>query len=254
MDNVAQVVETLATGAITGVDLFVFPECILTGYVYDTQREVREAALEIDGPELALVIGACADLEVHAVVGLLERAGEDVYNSAALIGPDGLIGVYRKRHLPFTSADRFTSRSDDVDLALYDTPLGRIGIAICYEIRFPEAIRTLALGGADIVALPTAWPVESVILADLFTRVRAAENFVYLVVANHCGREREVEFLGSSQIVTPSGEVAAHAGSTVNSVTADVDVRLARDKRIVFREGEFEVSPWADRRPEAYQL
>jgi predicted amidohydrolase len=254
MDNVSNVVSILRTGARSGVKLLVFPECILTGYVYKSRREVQEAALDIEGPELAVLIRTCAELEVHAVVGFLERGDGHIYNSAALIGPAGLIGVYRKRHLPFTSADRFTTRSDDLDLAIYDTPLGRIGLSICYEIRFPEVIRTLALGGADIIALPTAWPVESAILADLFTRVRAAENFVYLVVANHCGRERDVEFLGSSQIVTPFGEVAAHAGSTESCVTASVDVSLARNKRIVFSEGDFEVSPWADRRPEAYRL
>ena len=89
------------------------------------------------------------------------------------------IGTYRKTHLPFLGVDRFTVPGDE--LPVFDTPLGRIGLEICYDLRFPEATRTLALAGADIVAHPTAFPVEARIQTELITVARAAENRIYLL-------------------------------------------------------------------------
>jgi predicted amidohydrolase len=131
--------------------------------------------------------------------------------------------------------------------------VGRIGIAICYEIRFPEVIRTLALAGAELVVLPTAWPTQSSVLAEHFTRVRAAENFVYLLAANRPDVERGVQFLGRSSITGPMGERLTEAGPGAELIVAAVDPSRTHDKRIVVEEGVFEVSPWSDRRPALYK-
>ncbi|HTN95915.1 MAG TPA: carbon-nitrogen hydrolase family protein, partial [Nordella sp.] len=120
--------------------------------------------------------------------------------------------------------------------------------------RFPEIIRTLALAGAEIVALPTNWPMQSELLAQCFTRVRAAENFVYLLVANRADVEAGTQFLGMSQVIDPLGECVANADTQQGLCVAEICPSRARAKRIVFKPGEFEISPWQDRRPATYRL
>ena len=102
---------------------------------------------------------ACRRLGVHVVCGLLERDGDAIHNAAVLVGPDGLVGSYRKSHLPFLGVDRFVRPGDE--LPVFDTPIGRIGLEICYDLRFPEVTRSLALAGAEIVCLPTNWPLAA---------------------------------------------------------------------------------------------
>jgi predicted amidohydrolase len=237
-----------------GADLTVFPDCGLTGYMFDSREDCVRGAVTLDGPEVQSIIAECRHLGMHAVVGLLERDEERVHNTAILAGPDGLIGVYRKRHLPDMGADRFTDEPSDHEIPVFDTAIGRIGILICYEIRFPEVARSMALRGADILALPTNWPMASAILADQFTRVRAAENMVHLVVANRSDVERGIQFLGSSQIISPLGDVVAHAGDQQGLIVAEVDLETARNKHISLGGGEVKLSPWDDRRPQSYQL
>jgi predicted amidohydrolase len=176
-----------------------------------------------------------------------------VHNTALVAGPDGLVGVYRKRHLPGMGADRFTDEPTDNELPVFETPIGRVGVMICYEIRFPEVARSMALRGADVIVLPTNWPMESAILADQFTVVRAAENLVHFVVSNRSDEERGMQFLGSSQIIDTTGRVLAHAGREQALVTATVDRDAARQKRIALREG-VQLSPWDDRRPASYSI
>jgi predicted amidohydrolase len=207
-------------------------------------------AEEIPGPSTEVLADACRRLGVHVVCGLLERDGERLYNAAPLIGPDGLIGSYRKTHLPFLGVDRFTVPGDS--LSVYDTPLGRIGLEICYDLRFPEATRTLALAGADIVAHPTAFPVAARIQTELITVARAAENRVFLLTANRVGKERGGEFCGWSQIVDPYGTRLAEAGETEETLlVADVELEKARDKDYVVP-GEYELYLFGHRRPELY--
>jgi predicted amidohydrolase len=166
-------------------------------------------------------------------------------------GPDGLVARYRKTHLPFLGVDRFTAPGDEVVVA--DTPLGRIGIEICYDLRFPELTRALALGGAEIVVHPTNWPVQVRPLADFVTRARAAENRIFLLTANRVGFERDAEFFGWSQIVDPLGVRLAAAGAEEERlVVAEVDPAEAREKDILPVPGEYEIHLFDDRRPEPY--
>jgi predicted amidohydrolase len=207
-------------------------------------------AEEIPGPSTETLAEACARLGVYVVCGLLERDDDRLRNAAVFVGPDGLIGSYRKTHLPFLGVDRFTVPGDE--LPVYDTPLGRIGVEICYDLRFPEATRTLALKGADVIAHPTNFPVAARIQTELITVARAAENRIFLLTANRVGKERTGEFCGWSQIVDPYGKRLAEAGETGEALlVADVDVEKARDKDYVIP-GEYELYLFGDRRPELY--
>jgi 5-aminopentanamidase len=249
--NLAVCLARLEEASAAGAELLVLPECSIPGYVFDSAEEALPFAEEIPGPSTDTLASACARLGIHVVCGLLETDGTDLFNAAVLVGPDGLVGSYRKTHLPFLGVDRFTRGGDD--LPVFDTPLGRIGIEICYDLRFPELTRALALGGADIVALPTNWPLAARVNAELLCPARAYENRIYLLVANRVGVERTAEFCGRSQIVDPAGARLAEAGPTGEGLlVADVDVELARDKSIVPAPGEYEMHLFGHRRPELY--
>ena len=146
----------LEEAAAQGAQLTVFPECAIPGYMFDSAEEALPYAEEIPGPSTEAFERECRRLGVHAITGLIEREGDTLYNSAILVGPEGLIGSYRKTHLPFLGVDRFVTPGDE--LKVFDTALGRIGLIICYDLRFPEVTRTLALRGADLVAMPTNFP------------------------------------------------------------------------------------------------
>ncbi len=240
----------LEEAAAAGVELLVLPECAIPGYMFGSLEEAMPFADEVPGPSTDALEAACRRLGTHVVCGLLERDGDLLRNSAVLVGPDGLVGVYRKTHLPFLGVDRFTTPGDE--LPVFDTPLGRIGVEICYDLRFPEVTRTLALQGAEIVAHPTNFPMAAKVQTELITVARAAENRVYLLTANRVGKERWGEFCGWSQIVDPFGKRLAEAGETEEALlVADVEVEKARDKDYVIP-GEYELYLFGDRRPELY--
>jgi predicted amidohydrolase len=218
--------------------------------MFGSLEEAMPFAEEIPGPTTAALEAACRRLGAHVVCGLLERDGDVLYNAAVLVGPDGLIGSYRKTHLPFLGVDRFTTPGEE--LHVFDTPLGRIGLEICYDLRFPEVTRTLALRGADIVAHPTNFPMAAKVQTEVITLARAAENRIYLLTANRVGKERWGEFCGWSQIVDPFGKRLAEADETEETLlVAEIDLEKARDKDYVIP-GEYELYLFGDRRPELY--
>lgn len=248
--NLEVCVTALEDAAKAGAALLVLPECAIPGYMFDSAEEALPFAEEIPGPSTEILEREARRLGAHVVCGLLERDGDVLHNAAVLVGPDGLIGVYRKTHLPFLGVDRFVVAGDE--LPLFETPLGLIGIEICYDLRFPEATRTLALGGADLVAHPTNFPVAARLQTEFITRARAAENRVYLLTANRIGKERWGEFCGWSQIVDPYGERLAEASADEEALLiADIDVERARDKDYVIP-GEYELYLFGHRRPELY--
>src|SRR3954469_11625697 len=240
----------LEEAAADGAELTVFPECAIPGYMFDTAEEALPYAEEIPGPSTEAFERECRRLGVHAICGLIEHEGDTLYNAAILVGPDGLIGSYRKTHLPFLGVDRFVTPGDE--LKVFDTALGRIGLIICYDLRFPEVTRTLALQGADMVALPTNFPMAARLQCDVIAPARAAENRIYLLVANRVGKERWGEFCGLSQIVDPYGTRLAETDETEEAVlVAEVDLEKARDKDYVVP-GEYELYLFGHRRPELY--
>jgi len=234
-----------------GARLVVFPECALSGYGFASLEEARPVAEPIPGPATLALQALCARYQSYLVAGLLERAGDAVYNSAVLLGPEGLIGTYRKIHLPWLGVDRFVTPGDQ-GFKVWETAIGRIGIAICYDLRFPESLRVLALQGADIIALPTNWPDTSQLMPEFVTRTRALENRVYLLACNRVGEESGFWFFGRSQIVGTSGKVLIEAGELPEIAYASIDPLRARQKRLILRPGEFEMDTVGDRRPEWY--
>jgi predicted amidohydrolase len=250
--NVRRCVEWLEEAAGSGCELVVFPECALSGYMFADPVVAARSAIEVPGREVDALLAACAQLGLHCVVGVLERAGETLLNTALLLGPAGLVGAYRKSHIACIGVDCFTTPGDE-SYRVFDTPVGRIGMQICYDWRFPEVTRALALAGAEIVVHPTNSPVAARDLADYVPRTRAVENAVYFLMANRVGVEAETTFFGCSQVVDPFGAVLALADEAGESlVVADIDLELAREKTKEPGEGQYAVRLFDDRRPELY--
>jgi predicted amidohydrolase len=250
--NLRRSIEWLEKAAAGGCALVVFPECALSGYMFVDAAEATRAAIGVPGPEIDALLEACARLQLHCVVGVLERDGETLLNTALLLGPAGLVGAYRKSHIACIGVDCFTTPGED-SYEVFDTPIGRIGLQICYDWRFPEITRVLALAGAEIVAHPTNSPVAARELADYVPRTRAVENAVYFLTANRVGVEAGATFYGCSQIVDPFGTVIALADDASESlIVAEIDLALAREKTKEPGEGQYAVRLFADRRPELY--
>ena len=135
-----------------GARLVVFPECIVSGYCFDSKADGLKYAETLPGPTTEGLSHECRKLDVWAVVGLLERSGIDLFNSCVLVGPDGFKAGYRKTHLPCLGVDRFTTPGSG-PLDVHDLGGLRIGMNICYDGSFPETARVFALRGADLVVL-----------------------------------------------------------------------------------------------------
>jgi predicted amidohydrolase len=235
-----------------GARLVVFPECALTGYGFESRDEATEYAEAIDGPSVAKVAAACAALGVYAIFGLLERDGQRLFNACALVGPSGLVGSYRKVHLPFLGVDRFADPGDR-PFAVQEAGGIKVGMHICYDGSFPESGRALSLLGADLLVLPTNWPTHSECAAEHMMACRAMENVVYAMAVNRVGQERGFRFIGRSSIVDPTGAILASAGPDREEIlVAELDPARARTKRQVRVPGRHEIDRIADRRPRFY--
>jgi predicted amidohydrolase len=250
--NLAKVIEWLGRAAEEGAHLAVFPECALTGY-FLTPDECFQAAEPVPGPRTDHIQEACRRTGLLALVGTLEvDEARQLFNTAVLVGPQGMLAKYRKTHLLCLGLDRHVMPGD-LPLEPVDTPQGRLGLLTCYDLRFPEPARVLALEGAQAILLPTAWPAAATLYPDHVARTRAAENRVFLVAADHVGEERGRSYLGRSLIVGPDGEILAEAGTNEETLLiADADLRRSDEKHRVFVPGEYEVDLFGDRRPDLY--
>jgi predicted amidohydrolase len=138
---------------------------------------------------------------------------------------------------------------------VFDTPLGRIGLAICYDLDFPELARVLTLMGAQLILTITNWPDDIEFVPDYVVQTRARENLVNLMAINRAGEERGVRFIGRSKIVDPTGTTLAEGNHFIEDlVFADIDMAAADQKHKVVIPGELEVDMLEDRRPEFYGL
>src|SRR5207237_1236159 len=144
----------------------------LTGYAFASKEEALPFAESMPGPGSETIANECRALGVWCVFGLLEQHGSDLFNACALVGPHGVAACYRKIHLPFLGVDRFTTRGDR-PFAVHELGDLRIGINICYDGSFPEAARVLTLLGADLVVLPTNWPIGAATTARYLVPARA---------------------------------------------------------------------------------
>ncbi len=237
--------------AVAGDGLVLFPEAALSGYGYDSLAEALKFAESVPGPATERLAKACRAKGAHVVVGLLERAGDRLYNSAAVIGPGGLVGVYRKMHLPFLGVDRYATPGD-LGFRVFDLPGLKLGVLICYDFSFPEAARVLKLGGAQLVAVPTNWPKMAEVSCDHTPFVRAQENHVHVATCNRVGEEAGFRFIGRSRILKYSGQALAEAGSGEATISAELDVEKADRNRVVNVPGKYELDRIGHRRPEHY--
>jgi predicted amidohydrolase len=250
--NVEAIKTQLRRTASAGARLAIFPECALSGYCYESKAEAWPHAESIPGPSTVAFAAECQTLGIWLVVGMLERSGTDLFNTAVLVSPQGTLETYRKIHLPCLGIDRFTTPGDR-PFAVHDLGGLRLGLNICYDASFPEAARCLMLLGADLVALPTNWPPGAASTVKYLIQARALENRIYLAAVDRIGDERGFSFIGQSRIVDVNGELLA-ATETDDAVIlfADIDPERARDKRIVNVPGKHEVHRTRDRRPEMY--
>lgn len=250
--NLSSLEATVRSEVIQGTQLTVFPECFSTGYCFDSLAEAMELGESVPGPSTDRVAKLCAELKTYVVFGMLEKSGDNLFNVAVLIGPKGLIGSYRKVHLPYLGVDRFTTPGDR-PFEVFEAAGVRIGMLICYDGGFPEAARVLSIRGADLIVLPTNWPPGGSYMAEFSINCRAMENGIYFAAVNRIGTENGFSFIGKSRICSP-------VGATINSIDdaspgilrTEIDPMIARTKRIVRVPGKHLIDRMADRRPEMY--
>jgi predicted amidohydrolase len=250
--NLQRMLDRLQTACAHGAELVVFPECALPGYCFDSLAEARQFAQPLPGPATETFQMACRELNCRVVFGLLEADGDRVFNSVAMVGPNGLLGTYRKVHLPFLGVDRYTEYGDR-PFAVQTVEGVNVGLNICYDAGFPEPARCLTLLGADVIVLPTNWPPGAEAAAEYAINTRAMENAVYYIAVNRVGVEKGFKFIGQSRICDPLGRTLAHANHTNEEILyAEIDTKRSRKKHLIRVEGLNEVDRIADRRPEMY--
>jgi predicted amidohydrolase len=251
-ENPTRAREAICAAVDAGAQLVVLPELCNSGYVFESVEEARAAAVPRDGELLRGWAEEAARTNALVVGGFAELAADGtLYNSSALVDRDGVRAVYRKLHLWDRESLWFAPGDDPAPVI--DTPHGRIGLAICYDVEFPELTRGLALGGADLIALPANWPHDDPpdgrpVLHSL-AAVTAYLNKLFVAVCDRSGTERDVEFEGGSVIAGPDGALIAGpvADRGEETIIAELEPSQARDKRTSDRNDAF-----ADRRPDRY--
>jgi predicted amidohydrolase len=230
-------------------DLYVLPELFASGYNFSNTSEVQQLAEPSGSGETFETLKKLAQKKRCGIVyGFPEHAGNDLYNSAALINPDGLAGLYRKIHL-FDREKLFFSPGN-LHFQVFNTPFGRIGLMVCFDWYFPESARTLALKGAQVIAHPS-----NLVLPNCpdSMPVRCRENRVFAATANRVGTEDrsgvKLTYIGQSQITATKGEILFRASAQKAEIhVCEIDPKQADDKRVTERNDLL-----GDRRPEFYQ-
>jgi predicted amidohydrolase len=263
----ASIERAITAAREAGVTLLALPEAALGGYLADLSGSTRDQsnladtgssdlppALELDAPVIRKIVGLAGDMVV--CVGFCEARDGARFNSAAALHGDGVLGVYRKVHQPLRED---LSYSPGGEFTTFDTPVGRMGMLICYDKAFPEAARSLSLAGAEVVACLSAWPASRTAPADtlpqdrwtrrfdLFDQVRALENQIVWLASNQSGTFGSLRFVSSAKVVGPGGDILATTGVAPGLAVADVDVTadLEAARRSMFH--------LRDRRPEVYR-
>ncbi|PYE11955.1 putative amidohydrolase [Williamsia limnetica] len=258
-------IETLVDEARErGVDFLALPEAAIGGYLSslgnhgDTVKTTGRSlppAISVDGPELRRVQSIVGDIIV--AIGFCELAedGETRYNAAALLDGGQIYGTYRKVHQPLGEHMSYSAGSA---YPVFATPVGRIGLQICYDKAFPEAARMMALDGAEIIASLSAWPAARTATAEnlqddrwtyrfnQFDIARALDNQVFWVAANQSGTFGSLQYVGNSKVVDPGGNILATTLLGSGMAVAEVDIAA---KFAEMRGGMFHLR---DRRPDVY--
>ncbi len=260
LDNLRRVKQWLASAEQQSAELVVFPECMLTGYGFASRDEALAVSMERSDPRWDDLIDCCQRYRLHLVIGFLHRqsidgnrdAAPQLFNASALIGPSGLVAIYHKVHLPQLGVDRFVDRGQD-GFQVHQAGEAKVGLGICYDCSFPEPMRVLGLQGADIIALPTNWPIAASRTADIVPPARSMENHLFFVAANRIGTERNFTYCGRSSICGPDGVELARAGANEEQMLiANIHLAQARNKRIERTPGAHVIDRFADRQPQFY--
>ena len=252
--NRTRIVEKLQQAAGQGAQIVVFPEAALTGYCFESLEEAMPFAETIDGESARRLAEVCRQVNAHAVVGFIEKEGDSYYNAAMVVAPGGIVGSYRKVHMPYLGVDRFLTPGNR-EFRAFDTTPGRIGVNICYDINFPEGPRALKLDGAELYLLPTNWPTGAWRTPKFMLNARAQENHYAVAACNRVGTERGWRFIGQSKIVDCMGDTLAEASEDQEEIIfADIDLQESNNNRIINVKGSYELDRLADRRPEFYKI
>jgi predicted amidohydrolase len=268
--NLKRILGFIDEAADRGVDILVLPEACLQGYadfaftlgsaeeIAQRRRFMEEAELP-GGPSLQLVADACSRTGIHVQIGFIESGPSNamLYNSAALIGPAGLLSVYRKCHNGF-EFPYFAPGNRNCVVTIGQL---KVGSLICYDLAFPEVMRTHALLGAELSLMSTAWPVAGSerdgdyagTRMDLAARANAFFNQMWLVISNHCetgAYSTGTAYYGATQIVDPTGEVVISLGTEEGMIVhrADIAAEVMRSRTESF----YGLSLLQDRRPDIY--
>lgn len=238
-----------------GAHVVVLPELADTGYVFNDAEELGRLASTIPEGKSARRFSAIAqELGLHIVSGLAERDGDDFYNAAVLCGPQGYIGKFRKLHL--WNREKLFFKPGNLGLPVFNTSIGKIGIAICYDGWFPEIFRQMTLKGVELVCIPTNWvPIPGQDLsiepmANILHKAAAHSNSIYIACADRVGIERGQPFIGQSIIIGPTGRsIAGPAGhDTEEILSATLSLSDVTTSRILSELNDV----IADRRPDVY--
>ena len=249
-------VRAIEEGVAAGAELVVLPELASSGYRLRTADAVAGSAETIPGPATEAWAAAAAASGAVVVGGVCERDGDRYFNAVAVVGPEGLIGRYRKLHLFDEEQVLFTA--GDAGLPVFELPFGRLGVIVCYDLRFVESLRILALQGADVVAVPTAWvagfdadlPDDRHIDQVQAAAVQANLDQVFVAAASRAGSDDGLRYLGSSCVVDPFGRFALEPLGRSEVRVAVVDVDLARARAAKVRAPR--IRPLEDRRTDVY--
>ena len=225
--NVKTVKQRIASLAEQGTRLVVLPEMWSTGFANKHLKDLSETT-----PEILEDLCAVAKKRRLTIVGSMpEKVRGRVYNTAYVIDRDGSIaGMYRKVHL-FSLTGEHRHFKAGRKAVVSKTSLGPIGLMICYDLRFPELCRSLALGGAKVVVVLAQWPVVRVAHWDILLKARAVENQLFVFGANRCGSDGDIVYAGHSRIISPYGEVLARAGKHSATLSTTIDLRAVQQTR-----------------------
>ena len=221
--NLATMERAAAAASVTGAAIIVFPELFLSGY--NLGNRLAAVAEPIGGPSTLALAEIARTHRIALVAGLPERDAGQIFNSAILVDSVGQVrATYRKIHL-FGEESHFFSRGDD--LVVVDLPPFRVGLAICYDIEFPEVGRAFARAGANLIVVPTANMLPYIQVATTLVRARALENGVAIAYANQIGEDNGLTYTGQSGLVGPDGRDILRAGESAEALLCCPSIALS---------------------------
>ncbi|MEO8970662.1 MAG: nitrilase-related carbon-nitrogen hydrolase [Ktedonobacteraceae bacterium] len=256
--NIGDLLRLVEEAAQHEARLIVLPEMATTGYCWESREEITPHIEPIPGPTTERFQQLAAHYGCYIAVSLPEVDPDTniYYNSVALLGPEGIVGTYRKIH-SYISEPRW-ARDGDIGMPVWETPLGRLTPLVCMDAEYFEAARIPALHGADVILFPTNWLDDK--SPSSCWMARAFENRVYFIAANRYGRERGIQFSGGSCVLNPDGTIQSYLDNGEGIVYGEVDLDQSRDKNWGHVGAQF-IAPssvsaagncLADRRPAEY--